>query len=489
MFLKMGAELYASRIVLNVLGVKDYGIYSVVGGVVVLFGFFNAAMTTATERFLAFDIGRNENEKLRNTFNATVIIHICIALLVLLLAETIGLWFVMNKLNVPEARMDAVFWVYQFSIFTFLVTVLQVPFNALIIAREEMNVYAMLSIAEVILKLFAVFLLTVVAFDKLTLYAGLLFLLATLIALCYRIYCLKNFEESKFKWFYDKEYFVSLISYSGWNLFGNIAVVAKGQGTNMLLNIFFGTVVNAAYGITMQVQGAVNTFVVSFQTAANPQIYKTFAQGDIAQMQKLMFQVSKFSYFVLFILVCPIIYNIDFILKWWLENPPVYASIFITLTLSNLLIETISQALITGALATGKIKWYQIVVGLTLCLNLPLNYIVFKFIPDPVMYIYVAILLSVVTLFLRLRFLKSMISLDVMRFFKDVLFPVISITAICGGLIYLLYYFNITSASFLELILVSALIVVLCLIVIVLVGLKKSEKAMIKSLITNRIKK
>ena len=275
MFLTMGVSLYTSRVVLNTLGVEDYGIFSVVGGIVVLFGFFNAAMSSATQRYLAFDIGKKDDQRLHKTFNVTFIIHIGIALLIFLLAETIGLWYVNNRLNVPDTRMTAVNWVYQFSILTSLVGVMQVPFNALIIARERMNVFALLSIIDVILKLGVVYLLLIVTFDKLILYSILVFTVSLLVALGYRLYCYKHFRESSLKWYKDKAYYKELLSYSGWNLFGNIAAVARGQGINLVLNVFFGTVVNAAYGITMQIQNSVRIFVNNFQLAVNPQIIKS----------------------------------------------------------------------------------------------------------------------------------------------------------------------------------------------------------------------
>lgn len=485
----MGVQLYTSRVVLNVLGINDYGIYSVVGGVVALFGFFNAAMSSATQRFLAIDIGKNDNHKLNKTFNTTLIIHVCIAILVFIVAETFGLWYLNNKLNFSVNRVYAVSWLYQFSIFSALIGVIQVPFNALIIVKEKMKVYALMSIVEVTLKLLIVYFLLIVNFDKLILYSILIFVVSLLIGAAYCIFSFRNFPETKFKFYTDLKFYKELFSYSGWNLFGNIAGVAKGQGTNVLLNFFFGTVVNAAYGIMSQVQSAVSLFVTNFQLAVNPQIYKSYAQGNIEQMQKLIFQASKFSYFLMFIMVCPIIFNIDFILISWLKNLPQFTVVFIIFILINLLIECLSGPLITGSLATGKIKWYQIVVGSTLFLNLPINYIGFTNSFGPTFFLYTSITLSVVTLVLRLVFLKKMISLDILAFLNNVIVPVLFVSFLSLLVLYCLYLYFGQSTNVFECLYVTSIIIIINFLVIFSVGLRKNEKVAIFNLIKNRLKK
>jgi len=274
MILTMLVSLYTSRVILNTLGVEDYGIYNVVGGVVTMFAFFNSAMSSATQRFLSYEIG----------------------------TETVGLWFVKNYLVIPPDRLQAAIWVYHFSVLSFMVSIIQVPYNATIIAHERMNVYAYVSIIEVILKLLIVFMLLWITFDKLILYGILHFGVVLLIAVIYRIYTRRNFEETKFEVVRDKKLYKTLISYSGWNLFGNIAAVAKGQGINIILNMFFGPVVNAARGIAMQVQGAVNSFVGNFQMAVNPQIIKSYAADEKGYMSSLVIRSSKFSFYLLYIL-------------------------------------------------------------------------------------------------------------------------------------------------------------------------------------------
>jgi len=279
----MAVTLYTSRIILNILGVEDYGIYNVVGGFVTMFGFLNSAMASATQRFFSFEIGRKDYNQLRNVFSMSVNIHFIIAVAILLIAETVGLWFVNTQLTIPHERMVAARWVYHFSVFALMVNMVSVPYNAIIIAHERMKVFARISIIEVGLKLLIVFMLQWFGFDKLKFYAVLMFIVALLIRLIYGIYCNRSFKESKFRKYWDKTLFNTLINYAGWNLWGNAASIIMGQGVNVLLNIFFGPVVNAARGIAYQVRSALNQFVFNFQLAMNPQIIKSYA-ADVRPM-------------------------------------------------------------------------------------------------------------------------------------------------------------------------------------------------------------
>ena len=489
MFFTMGVSLYTSRVVLNTLGIEDYGIYVIVGGVVTLFSFFNSAMSSATQRFLAFDIGKNDDEKLKQTFNATLNIHIGIALLILIFAETIGLWFVNYKLNVPIEKMSAINWVYQFSILTFLIGVVQVPYNALIIARERMNIYAIFSILEVFLKLLILYLLVISPFPKLNTYAVLIFLVSLLVTSFYKFYCKINFKESKYQYYYEKQLYNTLISYSGWNLFGNLAAVARGQGINILLNLFFGTVLNAAYGITMQVQGAVNVFVTNFQMAVNPQIIKNYANGNTKQSLNLIFQSAKFSYFLIFILVIPIIFNIDFILELWLVNIPDYTATFIILTLINLLINCISNPLMTGIQATGNIKWYQIIVGSLIFLNLPIAYVLIKIYNNPEVVFYSSILISVIAFLFRLYYIKKSLKFSVLEFFKQVMGKLFFVSFIVLVMILILDQLHINLSNFKIFLFKSFYITVISLIAIILFGMNKNERLFIKQMLFKKYKK
>lgn len=485
----MGVSLYTSRVILNALGVEDYGIYSVVGGVVALFSFINSAMSTATQRYLAVDVGKNDLNGLKKTFNSSLIIHFLIALMILILAETIGLWFVDTQMNIAENRMEAVHFIYQFSIFTSILTITQVPFNALIIVRERMNVFAVISLLEVVLKLLIVYLLFISPYDKLKTYSILVFAVSLLVTSIYKLYCLKNFEESKFAYYNDLPYYKKLISYSGWNLFGNIALVARGQGTNMLLNIFFGTVVNASYGIMLQVQNAVSAFVSNFQTAVNPQIYKSYANREFLETEELMYFSAKFSYFIMLLMVLPIAYNIDFILELWLANPPPYASTFIVLMLINLLIETISRPLITGALATGNIKSYQLVIGTILFANLPINYVVFKKWENPELFLYVAILISLVALGFRLYFLRKLLNVRLVNFFKKVAIPTILVTLLLSFVVTIFDAVIGRADQFFGFAIISFSLMVIMGLIVLTIGLNQREKEKVYSFVVKKVRK
>lgn len=447
MFLTMGISLYTSRIVLNTLGVKDFGIYNVVGGVVLMFSFLNSSMSSATQRFLSFELGKKNFEQLKKVFSMSVNIHAIIAVVIFVLAETIGLWFLNAKLNIPAERMNAVNWVYQFSILSFIITVLSVPFNATIIAHERMKVYAYVSIVEVILKLIIVFVLVGSGFDKLKMYSVLVFCVAVLIWLIYKTYCKRNFTETNYQFFWEKSLYKTLMNYAGWNLFGNVAAVTFNQGINIMLNIFFGPAINAARGIAYQVNSAVNGFVINFQMAMNPQIIKSFASGETKYMHQLIYQGAKYSFFLLFALTLPILLETEIILKLWLKIVPEYTVIFTRLVLINVLIDCISGPLMTAVQASGKIKFYQSVVGGLLLLILPLSYLFLTLGFPPQVTLYVSIFISVIALFSRLRIIGPLVNLSIRKFAQYVLgrvllvvlvssiLPIIVISGIDSGVI------------------------------------------------------
>ncbi len=485
MFFTMGVSLYTSRVVLDVLGIEDYGIYSIVGGIVTLFSFFNSAMASATQRFLAFEIQRNDFQQLKNTFNATLNIHIAISILVLVLAETIGLWFVTTKLNLPTERMNAVNWVYQFSVFNFLLGIIQVPYDALIIAREKMTIYAYMALLEGFLKLIIVYLLVVFSYDTLIFYAGLLFLVSFVVRIGHRQYCKRNYEESSYEFYFDKPFYKKLLSYSGWNLFGNIAELARDQGSNILLNLFFGTVLNAAYALCLPVQRTVQTFVLNLQMAVNPQIIKQYAAGNNEACLKLIFQTAKFSYFLVFIIACPILYNVDFVLELWLRNTPAYTAIFVNLSIVIILIESISGPLMVGAQATGTIKWYQITLGSIICMCLPISYFLLKSYNDPRIIFIVIIVVNAISLVARLFFLNRLIDLNVQSFVSKVLFKIIIVTTI----LVVLYHFTGVSIEnrLINFIVNSFYITLINLISIYFIGFNQGERNLIQSFVKQQI--
>ncbi len=478
MILTMLVSLYTSRVILNTLGVEDFGIYNVVGGVVSMFSFFNSAMSSATQRFLSYEIGKGNFVQLRKTFNATQIIHIGIAVLIFILAETVGLWFVKTYLVIPAERIEAAIWVYHFSVLSFIVSILQVPYNATIIAHERMNVYAYVSILEVSLKLLIVFMLTWITYDKLKLYGILLFGVTFIIAAIYRIYTRRNFEESKFEVVKDYKLYKTLMSYSGWSLFGNIAGVAQGQGINIILNIFFGPVVNAARGIATQVQGAVYSFVSNFQIAVNPQIIKSFAANEKEYMTSLIIQSSKYSFYLLFLLSLPIILEVDQILKLWLITVPEYASIFTVLVLIVILITSISGPLMTAVQATGKIAIYQAVIGTLLFLTLPISYVFLKLGYPPEVTLYITIAVEIIALLFRFIFLKRLINFPVFHFVKNVLIRNIPVILLSISLPLIVK--KSIDVNIWRLFIVVCVSLIWNSIVIYLVGLNRSEQKIMR---------
>ncbi len=488
MFLMMGITLYTSRVVLKELGISDYGIYSIVGGVVAMLGVLNAAMATATQRYLSFDMGKADPVQLNKTFSATLSIHIGIAILILFLTETLGLWYINYKMVFPAEKYFAVNIVYQFSVLTLLISIIQVPYNALILARERMKVYAYVSILEAILKLLIVFILGAFGLDKLIVYAALTFFVALLIRIVYQIYCRKQFPESKFHFEWNKSYFKELISYSGWNLFGSLASIGRNQGSNVVLNLFFGTVINASYGITNQVQTAVSLFVTNFQTALNPQIIKNYAKRDYEMMHKLICKGSKLSFFLVLLLFFPLYYNIDFILNLWLVKVPEHSSVFIKLSLIVILIDCLSGPLMVGSQATGKIKYYQIVVGSILLMNLPISYYLLKSgINKPEIVYYVSICMSLLAFVFRVLFLRQMIDFPVKYYIKNVIFNLLIIMILCVGI------FNTIIPLILDLegvkgfLISSFVIIIISILLIIIIGLDKEEKLFLKSSVSRKI--
>ena len=378
MLLVMGVNLYTSRVVLQVLGFEDYGLYNVVGGIVTMFTFLNGSLGSATSRYITFELGRKDFERLNKVFNTAFVIHIAIAFLITLLAETVGLWFFYEKMTIPSERLNAAFWVYQISIITCFFSLTQVPYNATIIAYENMKIYAYVGIVEVILKLLIVFLIFISPIDKLVFYALMLCLLQIGIMLFYRYYCNRHFASCTIRLYKDKQLFKEMFSYGGYDLIGNISVLAQGQGLNILLNMFYGPTVNAARGIAYQVQGAITQFSNNFMTAVRPQIIKSYAEGNLDGMMKLVKQSSCFSFYLMWIISLPVCLEADYFLSLWLGKYPDHTVNFLVLVIVLCLIQTIKTPRTTIFHATGHIKWSNIIVGSILCAAFPLAYVALK---------------------------------------------------------------------------------------------------------------
>ena len=395
MFISMLVGLYTSRVVLATLGVEDYGIYGVVGGVVGMMGFLNASMSGATSRFLSFELGRGDKDRLAKTFSSALIVHIGIAIVVLILAETVGLWFLCNKLNIPEGRMEAAHWVYQFSILATILSITQVPYNASIIAHEKMDVYAYMEILNVSLKLLIVYLLCIGNFDKLILYASLMLAVSILIMMVYRIYAIRQFPEAHFHWIWDKTYLRPLLSFSGWDLYGNACVIARQQGTNFLINIFYGVVYNAASGIATTVQGTISGLAFNIILAFRPQIIKQYAKGNVEDMSKLVGNAVCFTTILFGCMSIPLILETHYIMKAWLGVIPEKSEIFCQILLIASFLGLLNNIWNTCIHATGKIKEISIFSGTFFLISLPIIYVVFQF-KAPVESAYLVFILSIV---------------------------------------------------------------------------------------------
>ena len=489
MFLNMGVGLFTAGIVLNTLGVTDFGIYNIVGGFVSMFGFLNSSMAASTQRFLSFDLGKNDFVRLKQTFSTTVTIHLIIAAIIVIALETFGLWYINNRLNVPADRMSAVNIVFQFSVLSSFFGIIQVPYNALITAHEKFNVYAYISLLEIVFKLLILYFLLNINHDKLILYSILLFASSFIIRMIYRIYCRNNFLESHYYFYFDKFFFKEILSFTGWNTFGTISAVARGQGNNLLLNAFFGPALNAAYGVSMQFQSIISSFVSNFQVAVNPQIIKTYANREFDKSIFLMKESAKLSYFLMLIMSVPMIYNINYILEIWIKKVPLFTNTFICISLVGVLLDTLSNPLMTGARASGKMKWYQIIISITIFASLPLSYLALKIYKNPNLIFVIISALNFLALIFRIFFLRVMINLNVKDFFQDVIFKVAYCTLFVILANYLIYYFYGTANTILTLIGFGIINVLSTVIIIILLGISARERRFILNYFNFKFKK
>lgn len=421
MLFMMAVSLYTSRVVLNTLGVEDFGIYNVVGGVVAMFGFLNSAMATGTQRYLTFELGKGDFPQLQKVFNTSISIHALISVLILILAETLGLWFLYHKMIIPVDRVEAALWVYQLSVLSSIVMIMSVPYNAAIIARERMSAFAYISLLEVVLKLLIVYLLQVGDFDKLKLYAVLIFMVQLLIRFIYGSYCARHFSETRFLRIWDAGLFKEMLGFAGWNLWGNCAAIAFTQGLNILLNMFFGPVVNAARAVAVQVQGTVAQFSNNFQTALNPQITKSYAKQDYVYMHDLIFRSSRFTFFLLFFLSLPVLLETEMILTIWLKTVPDYTVSFLRVMLCVTIVDAVANPLMVSASATGRVRFYQSVIGGILLSILPVSYLALRLGGDPVSVFVVHLCVCVIAFIVRLFIVRPMIQLSLRTYFREVI--------------------------------------------------------------------
>lgn len=474
MLFMMVVSLYTSRVILNALGVEDFGIYNVVGGVVAMFTVISGSLSAAISRFITYELGKGDQSKLNRIFSASVTIQLLLSLIIVVLIESVGVWFLNAKMTIPEDRMAAANWVLQFSIITFVINLISVPYNAAIIAHEKMSAFAYISILEAVCKLAIAFLILVSPIDKLIFYAILMCAVSIIVRLTYGHYCKKHFAECNYHFHWDKEILKKMFGFAGWNFIGASSAVLRDQGVNIVINIFCGPAVNAARGISSQVNSAIMGFVNNFTTALNPQITKSYASGDHKYMMTLIFQGARLSFYILLLLSLPVILNAHYILKLWLSNVPEHTELFVQLILICAMGESLSNTMVTAMLATGNIRNYQIVVGGLQMMNLPISYICLRlgFMPESVLI--VAIVVSQCCLAARLYMLRGMIGLSSIQYMKKVYLNVIVVTLLSLAVPVLLSkYMEETFFSFVVLSLVS---IVCTLIVEFYVGCNGKER-------------
>ena len=487
MIIIMLVSLYTARIVLIYLGISDFGIYNIVGGVVIMFGFLQSALTSGSMRFITIEIGRNDNVKLKKVFSLIMTSHLIIALIVFVLAETVGLWFVNTHLNIAEERMTAVNWVYQFSIFSFIFNIIKVPYNATVVAYEKMSFFALASIIETSLKLLLVFLLPLISFDKLSVYGGLMFVAILFSTYIYKLYCNKNFKISKYKFIWDKKLFWQLSSFSGWSMMGATANIGAHQGGNIILNLFSGVVANASFGIANQVSAAVSTFSSNLITAFNPQIIKNYSIGEKDNMFKLIMRASSYSSFLVILVAIPFLLNTDLILNIWLQNVPEYAVVFCQLMIIYQIIDVIQAPLGTLINATGKIKIYQIWLSSLLLLNVPISFFLLKIGWEPYWVLIIRIGINLISSIVRTIYVWYLIKFPSWIYSITVIFNVFKISALSFGLSFLIKQFN--NAGISGLIYTSLSSIIITILVIYFVGINKNERAFINVFLVNFVKK
>lgn len=477
MLFSMAVGFYTSRVILNILGVSDYGIYNVVGSVVSLFSFLNGSMSLSTSRFLTFELGRNSIGRYQELFRTSITIHIVLAVIVFLVTEVGGLWFMYNKMTLPQERIDVAQWVFHLSLISSIITVVLIPYNSAIIAYEKMTAFAWMSIIDVTFKLAAVMMLKVINYDKLITYAILILIVTIIHQGIIYIYGHHKLCGTLFGLRWDKTDFRHLFSFAGWTMFGQVAYVGFTQGLNMLLNVFFGPAVNAARGVAVQVQTIIYKFVGNIQTAFNPQITKSYASNQLNHMHTLIFACSKFSFFLLLLISAPVIIETPYILKLWLKIVPDNTVDFFRIIIMVSFVDALANPLIISNMATGKVKLWNIICGSILLLIVPVSYACLEMGMVAVTVFYVHLFCAIITQIVRLFFLRKSIQLSIRRYIRDVVIPTSIVFLITLGLGFLIYQLFPNHNPF-DLCLVSILTCLICVISIISIGLNHKERSL-----------
>ena len=485
MIVVMLISLYTSRIVLQALGVDDFGLYGVIGGVVGLFSFFKRSMGKATQRFLNVEMV-SQGGDLKAVFRTSWTIHILLSILILLLAETIGLWFLNSKVNIPDGREFAANIIYQTTIISLCFSVLEIPFSANIIAHERMTFFAVVSVVDAVCKLVIAFLILNSGGDHLIFYGILMMSITILNFIFYLVYCYKCFPETSLLFCFDRSRFKDIFSFVGWVFVGQIAIVGCNQGNTILVNMFHSVAANAAMAVGSQVSHAVTNLSSNFQTAFNPQITKSYAEGNFNYLSFLVFTTSKISFCLLFVVALPISINIDFVLDLWLKDVPYSSNIFCVLFLVNSIVNALSAPLNFSVLASGRIKWFQIVTSIVYMLDLVILYLLFVLGLPPATALWVKIGIMVVVLFVRLYFAhKEVPCIDFKNYMSQVLLPLMfmSVGSILFALLLMPFFYNLTCR-----LLLTAVIIIFNIVLIWFVALTKQQRQAFLNIINRKCK-
>lgn len=488
MLFMMFMGLYTSRIVLQALGESDYGIYNVVGGVVAMFAMISGALNSAVSRFITFEMGKGSQAQLNKVYSTAVTIQLILAAVVVAFAEPVGLWFIDNEMTIDPSRIPAARMVLHFSILAFVINLMSVPQMASITAHEKMSAYAAIGIMDGLLRFGTALLIRNSTFDRLVYYAILMTVTVLLVRLAYGIYCRINFPECRYKPVFDRPLMKEMFSFAGWNFIGVTAGVLRDHGGNILVNIFSGSVaVNAARGVALQLSNAVQSFVTNFMTAVNPQITKSYAAGEKDYMFSLMRKSSRMAYYLLLVIALPVLFNMESLLSLWLDEVPQMSVGFARLFLILALSESLSGPLMTGMLATGKVRDYQILVGGLIMLNFPVSYIFLQFGAAPEITVVVAIVISQLCLFARLYMLRRTMQFPVREYLRRVYWNVIRVTVVAAVVAGSLQ--NLVPQGWLGFVL-GVMACVLCACVSVLfIGCSQAERSELLQMVVRRIRR
>lgn len=477
----MGVGLFTSRVVLNILGVDDYGIYNVVGGVVAMFSIVTASLSQAISRYLTYELGKDDKERLHTIFCTSVNIQLLMSLIVVVLMEVVGIWFLNNKMNIASERMYAANWVFQFSILSFVVSLVSVPYNAVIIAHERMKAFAYVSILEAVLKLVLVTGLYFSNIDKLITYAFLMFMVSVIIRIVYGCYCKRHFAECQYALIFDKSLFADMTKFAGWNSVAATSYIFNTQGVNIISNLFFGVAVNAARGVALQVDSIIKGFVNNFTTAVKPQIIKSYSLGEYEYMSKLICSATKYSYFLMLFFALPFIFETEMILKLWLKIYPDYAPNFVRLTMVITLIMLLGDLLYVNILAIGKLKKYMIMETCVSIIVFPFSYFLFWFGLSPEIPYILFSLLYVILIVIRLVYLKREEEFSIGFYVRSVIRPVLFTTFIASIIPFCVKYLFFAQEDILSFLLIVVLCVISVLSTVYCIGLNKEEQAFLCS--------